>query len=263
MGERINMDRTLGRTDLTIAPIAFGAFKIGRNQGIKYERNYELPDDQATSDLLNGVIDAGITLIDTAPAYGLSEQRIGSHLGRRRSDFVLSTKVGETFQGEESTHRFDAESVEQSISESLNRLQTDQLDLVHVHSDGSDLSILESGETVSALNRCRDRGQIRFLGFSGKTAEGNLQAVRSGDFDVVMVEYHPLDASQAPVIDAAAEIGVGVLIKKGLASGRLRPAEAIPFCLDHPGVSSVIVGSLQLQHILDDLNIARQALATG
>ena len=261
MGDRIDMDRILGRTGLTIAPIAFGAFKIGRNQGIKYERGYALPDDDATSNLLNGVVDAGITLVDTAPAYGLSEERIGRHLGDRRDEIVLSTKVGESFERDASTYGFDADSVHASIARSLERLQTDCLDLVHVHSDGSDQAILDDGSTVSALKEAQDRGEIRFLGFSGKTTKGNLQAVRSGDFDVIMVEYHPLDASQAPVIDAAAENGVGVLIKKGLASGRLSPSEAIPFCLDHPGVTSVVVGSLELAHLEDDLAIAYAALS--
>ena len=262
MGDRNDMDRPLGRTGLNVAPIAFGAFKIGRNQGIKYEREYALPDEEATAKLLNGLVDSGITLIDTAPAYGLSEERIGRHLAERRAEIVLSTKVGESFEDGASIHGFDGDSVRASIDRSLQRLQTDALDLVHVHSDGSDQAILDGGETVAALKAARDRGEIRFLGFSGKTVAGNLQAVHSGDFDVVMVEYHPLDASQGPVIDAAAEMGVGVLVKKGLASGRLRPSEAIPFCLDHPGVTSVVIGSLELAHVLDDLAIAKAALAS-
>ena len=62
--------RRLGRTGLNVSPIGFGAFKIGRNEQIKYPKGYELPDDDSTDALLNGVLDLGVNLIDTAPAYG-------------------------------------------------------------------------------------------------------------------------------------------------------------------------------------------------
>src|SRR5207244_10288648 len=72
--------RALGKTGLKVTPISFGAFKIGSNEKTKYEQNYPLPSEEETSRLLNGVLDLGINLIDTAPAYGLSEQRIGRHI---------------------------------------------------------------------------------------------------------------------------------------------------------------------------------------
>ncbi|MCH2161326.1 MAG: aldo/keto reductase [Phycisphaerales bacterium] len=256
------MDRTLGRTGLRISPIAFGAFKIGRNLKTKYAESYDLPDDHATEVLLNGVLDAGVNLIDTAPAYGSSEVRIGTHLSHRRDEYTLCTKVGETFEGNASTHRFDEASVDLSITQSLRNLRTDRIDLVQVHSDGSDMDILNSGDPLRALQKRRDQGDIRFMGFSGKTPEGNLRAVQGGQFDVVMVEYHPLDTSQFQVIEAAAIAGVGVLVKKGLASGRLAPTEAIPFCLTPPGVGSMVVGTLDLGHLKDNLLIAQNATST-
>ena len=76
--------RRLGRTGRHVSPIGFGAFKIGRNQGIKYASAYDLPDETAVAALLEGVLDLGINLIDTAPAYGLSEERIGRALGNDR-----------------------------------------------------------------------------------------------------------------------------------------------------------------------------------
>src|SRR5690348_3747969 len=90
--------RTLGKTGLSVSPIAFGAFKIGRNEKIKYAQGYPLPTEEETARLLNGLLDLGINLIDTAPAYGLSEERIGRHISRRRGEFILSTKFGETFE---------------------------------------------------------------------------------------------------------------------------------------------------------------------
>ncbi|TXT24440.1 MAG: aldo/keto reductase, partial [Planctomycetota bacterium] len=94
--------RPLGKTELLVSPLGFGAFKIGRNEKVKYPQPYDLPDDTAVERLLNGVLDAGINLIDTAPAYGISEERIGKFLSQRRGEFVLSTKVGERFTNGES-----------------------------------------------------------------------------------------------------------------------------------------------------------------
>src|SRR5687768_4809484 len=98
--------RILGKTGRLVSPIGFGAFKIGRNQGIKYPSGYALPDDVAVERLLNGVLDLGINLIDTAPAYGISEQRIGQFLSHRRNEFTLSTKVGETFEDGHSRYEY-------------------------------------------------------------------------------------------------------------------------------------------------------------
>src|SRR5262245_28620985 len=110
--------RVLGRSGVRISPLGFGAFKIGRNQGIKYPSGYDLPDESTVSRLLNEVLDLGITYIDTAPAYGLSEERIGRAIGHRRSEFVLSTKVGETFSDGKSTFDFSANGVRDSVTRS-------------------------------------------------------------------------------------------------------------------------------------------------
>ena len=254
------MDRTLGHTGLKVAPVAFGAFKIGRNQKVKYQDGYELPSEAQTEELLNGVIDSGINLIDTAPAYGSSEERIGRHLARRRDELVLSSKIGETFDEGQSTYRFDRASTTDSIARSLNRLQTDHLDIAFVHSDGRDTEIIESTDALSTLVEHKQKGDIRFIGFSGKTVAGHLMAINSGVVDVLMVEYHSMDESQGPVIQAAEAAGIGVLVKKGLAAGRLDPHSAIPFCLEQPAVASVVIGSLQLSHLKDNLRIAKAAI---
>ena len=96
MGKGADVERRpLGRTGLDVTPLGFGTFKIGRNEGIKYPDAYELPTDEGAAQLLNGVIDLGLNLIDTAPAYGSSESRIGAALAQRRDDYVLCSKAGE------------------------------------------------------------------------------------------------------------------------------------------------------------------------
>ncbi|HUQ73013.1 MAG TPA: aldo/keto reductase [Planctomycetaceae bacterium] len=252
--------RPLGRTALRVPPLGFGAFKIGRNQGIKYTTGYELPDDAAVSQLLNGVLDLGCTLIDTAPAYGLSEERIGRAIGHRRGEFILSTKVGETFDDGVSRYDFTRTGVERSLQRSLQRLQTDVLDLVFIHSNGDDLHVLSETDVVPVLHEWRDRGAIRAIGLSGKTVEGARAALSWAD--AVMVEYHLDDTSHAEVIAAAAAQGIGVFVKKGLASGRLPAAEAIRFVVGTPGVSSLIVGGLSLDHFAANWQTATTADAT-
>lgn len=244
----------LRHTGSSICPIGFGAFKIGRNQGIKYPTGYDLPDEATVSRLLNGLLDAGIDLIDTAPAYGLSEERIGRAIAGRRNEFTLSTKVGETFENGESVYDFSAESVQASVERSLGRLQTDVLDMVFVHSDGRDIEIIEQTPVVETLLELKSRGLIRAIGFSGKTVDGARRALDWAD--VLMVEYHLDDRSHEDVISEAAGRGVGVLVKKGLAAGHLSAEEAIQFVLGNPYVDGLVIGGLNLDHIRTNIATA-------
>lgn len=255
MNQPLNMQpRPLGQTGLSVTPIGFGAFKIGRNVGIKYPRKYELPDDQAVGALLHGVLDLGINYLDTAPAYGSSEQRIGLALAHRRGEFVLSTKVGERFDAGRSSFDFTAPGIEQSVTQSLARLRTDVLDVVFLHSDGRDVEIMERTEAVVTLQRLRQRGLVRAIGLSGKTVAGARAALAWAD--VLMVEYNLEDRSHQSVIAEAAAAGVGVVVKKGLGSGRLPAEQSVRHVCGLPGVSSMVIGSLSLEHLRQDIAAA-------
>jgi aryl-alcohol dehydrogenase-like predicted oxidoreductase len=235
---------------VSVSPIGYGAFKIGRNRGIKYPSGYELPDERAVAALLDGILGLGINYIDTAPAYGLSEERLGRALAGRRGEVVLSTKVGETWGDGGSVHDFSAAAVTESVHRSLERLRTDVIDVVFIHSDGED----RRPEAVDALRALRERGLVRAIGLSGKTVEGAQAALAWAD--ALMVEYHMNDRSHAGVIAEAASRGVGVVVKKGLASGRLDPEQAVRFVLETPGVSSLVVGSLSVEHLAANVRVA-------
>ena len=251
--------RELGRTGLNLSPLGFGAFKIGRNQGTKYATSYELPDDASVSVLLNSILDLGCNVIDTAPAYGLSEQRIGATLSHRRSEFVLSTKVGETFENGKSTFDFSADSVRRSLERSLRLLKTDLLDIVFIHSNGDDRRILEETDTADILQEFRARGLIRAIGMSGKTVEGATLALTWAD--ALMVEYHLNDTSHDVLIEQARMKGVAVYVKKGLSSGALPASAAIPFILRNSGVTTLVVGGLSLDHFRENWAIASQSIS--
>src|SRR5690606_12911383 len=133
--------RRLGSTVLSVSELGYGTFKIGRNRQHRYAADYDLPGERDVEVLLNSALDLGITLIDTAPACGVAEERIGRAFGHRRDEFVLATKIGETFEAGVSHFDFSAAAVSVSIEASLRRLRTDRIDVVCVHSDGGDLAI--------------------------------------------------------------------------------------------------------------------------
>ncbi|MHC4415315.1 MAG: aldo/keto reductase [Planctomycetota bacterium] len=241
---------------MVVSPIGFGAFKIGRNRGIKYPHRYDLPSEDEVERLLSAVLDLGVTYIDTAPAYGFSEERIGRALPHRRDELVISTKVGETFADGRSTYDFSGQAVRDSVHGSLRKLRSDVIDLVFVHSPGDDLAILEHTDVVPTLCRLRSDGLVRAVGLSGKTVEGARSALRWAD--VIMVEYHLRDRSHAEVIAEASRLEVGVVVKKGLASGQLDPAEAIGFVLGTEGVGSLLIGSLDVEHVRRNVEVAKE-----
>ena len=242
--------RALGKTGLKVTPISFGAFKIGRNEKTKYEQSYPLPSEEETSRLLNGVLDLGINLIDTAPAYGLSEQRIGRHISSRRREFILATKVGETFEHGKSTYDFSARAIPQTFERSLTRLKTASVDFLLIHSDGREIA----AETIAAIQNLKKQGKTRFIGLSAKTVESAREALKWAD--ALMLEYHPRDKSHEEVIEKAGELGLAIFVKKPLASGQIPAREAIPFILKNPHVATLVIGGLNLEHIKQNLLLA-------
>jgi aryl-alcohol dehydrogenase-like predicted oxidoreductase len=242
-----------------VSVLGFGAFKIGRAVGVKYPTPYDLPDEDEAARVLGGVLDLGITLIDTAPAYGLSEERIGRHLAHRRSEFVLSTKVGERFEDGVSRYDFSPAAMRHSVETSLRRLRTDAVDLLLVHSDGNDEVALAAERVPDVMLALREEGLTRRIGFSGKTPEAAEAALAWAE--VLMVTYHAEDTTHTDVMRRAREAGVGVLVKKALASGHHPPATAIPLAVRHPAVDSVVVGGLNLDHLRTNAELAAAAAA--
>ena len=163
--------RDLGATGMRVSCLGLGTVKFGRNQGVKYPRGFDLPSDREISMLFDIAREAGINLIDTAPAYGSSEQRIGKLLPDR-DHWLLCGKVGEIFQDGRSRFDFGAAHVRASVEQSLRDLRTDRLDLVLIHSDGNDLDILANSDCLETLERMRDEGLLRATGMSSKTIEG-------------------------------------------------------------------------------------------
>ena len=128
-----------------------GHGQTGPRPGAEVSRGFVIPDPRSAANLLAQAKELGINLIDTAPAYGDSEQRLGQLLAGQRRDWLLCTKVGEEFNAGASSFDFSPEHTRASVQRSLRRLNTDVLDLVLVHSNGDDLHIINTMGTLEAL----------------------------------------------------------------------------------------------------------------
>lgn len=252
----------LGQTGIAVSPLGLGTVKFGRDQQVKYPWTFTIPDDQAVLSLLSLSQDLGINLLDTAPAYGNSEERLGQLL-ENRQDWVIVSKVGEAFIEGQSQFDFSAKTTRQTIETSLKKLNTDYLDVVLVHSDGQDNKIIEQEDVIETLQKLKEQGVIRAIGLSTKTTEGGLWTVEHTD--VVMATRNTSDHTDDLVLDRALELNKGVVIKKGLQSGHADKkaggqgiAHAIEYVFSHPAVNCLIAGTINPAHLKENARLIEQ-----
>lgn len=251
----------LGCSGLEIARVGLGTVKFGRNQGVKYPQPFELPTDREIQALLSHAETLGINLLDTAPAYGASEERLGKLLTPHRHSWVLCTKVGEEYVDGQSRFDFSKEAIQQSVERSLTRLKTDYLDIVLVHSDGDDVRLIKEMAVFETLAELKQKGMLRAYGMSTKTVDGGMLAVDHSD--IVMVTHNLLYTEEQSVIAYAEQKQKGVLIKKAFASGHLEKMQvadpvmaSMKFIFAEKGVSAVITGTLNKAHLEHNVRCA-------
>jgi aryl-alcohol dehydrogenase-like predicted oxidoreductase len=276
--------RTLGRTGLEVSLLGYGAMELRGPP-----RSPDLSDAQA-GQLLNTLLDAGVTLIDTSISYGRSEELIGRHLGHRRDEYVLASKCG-CIPSSPMEHDFRRHNIRIGTEQSLRRLATDHLDLLQVHASPS-RSQLEIDGTVQTLLELRDEGKVRWIGMSG-TLPHLPDHIEMGVFDVFQIPFSALQREHEELIGLAADTGAGTLIRGGAARGApaddkawsvgpigLPDGEAarrwshseietlldgmdpfefvLRFSFNNPAVSSVIVGTSNIDHLRSNLAIAER-----
>lgn len=262
--------RPVAGTDIAIAPIGFGTVKLGRNQGVKYPSSFTIPDDQQAFELLNLAHDLGINLLDTAPAYGTSEERLGHLFAKHkglRNQWVICSKVGEEFENGESRFDFSPEHIRFSVERSLKRLNTDVIEMMLVHSNGDDVNIIEQSGCLEVLADLKKEGKILASGMSTKTVEGGILALKHSD--IAMVTYNLNEQSEKLVLDYAHEHNKGILIKKALASGHAclkgnDPVyDSMQLVFSHPAVSSAIVGTINPKHLRQNVETCARVLSNA
>lgn len=241
------VQRCLGKTGFAVGPIGLGTTKLGRNTDVKYPTSFDLPSDKQVEELLQTALDLGVNLIDTAPAYGESEQRLGAVIAGQRDRWLLCTKCGEQYENGRSFYDFSGQALSRSVERSLRRLKTDYVDLLLLHSDGRDLEIVGHGDAIETLMRLKTSGKARAIGISAKTAEGIAAAAPI--FDVIMAPFSQTDPALAEALKNTHDTGLGVLAIKGLFSGYLEAHSAIDFVLGQSFVDALIVGTINPSHL--------------
>ena len=253
--------RPYGSSGLQVSELGLGAGQLG---------DARLSEADA-ADLMAASVDAGVTLIDTAPSYGLSEQRIGRHLSARRRHVVISTKLG---YGVDGIPDWTGPCITAGVDQALRILRTDYLDIAHLHS--CPWTVLAQGEVVDALERVKQSGKVRAIAYSGENEDLDY-AVGMDRFDGFMAS---LNLFEQRVIDRILPriTNKGFIAKRpsanhpwrfdvqpvgdycepywqrwqamGLDSGGMDWGElAIRFALTIPGVSSAIVGTGRTAHL--------------
>ena len=286
--------RAFGRTNLQVGVLGLGAAEIG----------FENTADHTVDTLLGEALDAGLNVIDTAAMYSDSEEKIGRVLrGGRRNHFFLFTKCGRhlpprsSFAGflvraHRKLRRLSGEAdkyesldwhprvLEWNIEQSLVRLKTDRIDLIQLHSCSEET--LRQGEAIQVLQRARQAGKTRYIGYSGD-GQAALYAIRCGQFDALETSINIADQQAIDlIVPPACRSGMGVIAKRPIANGvwknNQRPGPshlhsywdrleelrydwlrdhgafetALRFTLSVPGVSTAIVGTKNLAHFRQD-----------
>jgi aryl-alcohol dehydrogenase-like predicted oxidoreductase len=253
--------RVLGRTNEKVSILGLGTAPVGEGpvgveDGIK---------------IFGEAIDRGVTYIDTARIYGNAEEILGHLIPARRDRLFIATKV--------STHA--AVEAERSLGESLRRLKTDHVDLLHIHSIGSKNieRVLAKDGALEYLLKQKEAGKIRFIGVSGHNRPPNfVRMLQTDQIDVVMCVMNYADRNiydfESKVLPEAKKRNVGCVamkvyagIKGGFPNHRrgyvgcaTEPAylpQALAYALDLPGVSVAVVGPYTVEQAVQNVEFTR------
>ena len=202
--------RRLGKTDMEVSILGFGGAEIGlEGPGASLS---------TVTRLLNAALDEGLNLIDTGECYGASEELIGRAVSGRRQDFYLFTKCGHPDGMPEEDWRPD--SLLRSIQRSLRRLRTDRLDLIQLHSCSEEE--LLKGTVIETLQRARERGYCRYIGYSGDSRAAYF-AAQCRAFDCLQTSISIADQEALDLaLPLAREQHLGVIAKRPLANAAWR-----------------------------------------
>ena len=291
--ERVVQERQLGQSELNVSVVGMGLWQAA---GTAWGEDY------ATNDVVRAIQaapDAGINLLDTAPAYGngASEELVGRAIAGRRDEFIVATKI--------STNQITREQVRESVETSLKRLQIETIDLIQIHWPNTTDAPYE--ETISAMLELKDEGKLRVLGVSNFRPEHLTECLETGRIDSLQPPYNLLWRHvETEILPFCREHEIGVITYSPLAQGLLtgkydhdnRPQDgtrprnllwhgeyfevglqvvdvlkqvaaahdascaqiALAWLLHQPGVTAVIAGAKRPQQVLDNAGAADIAL---
>ena len=217
--------RTLGRTGIKVSPYALGTLMFATAVGN--------PDPDDSIRVIHKALDAGINFVDTADAYGDSEEIVGRALKGRRDTVILATKVSRPMGADPNQQGASRRSIMTAVENSLRRLQTDHIDLYQIHrpDPGTDIE-----ETLSALSDLIRGGKVRAIGSSAMPASGIVEAQWAAErrglerFRTEQPPYSILNRGiESEVLPAAQRYGMGTLVwgplGQGMLTGRVRKGQ--------------------------------------
>ena len=173
--------RKLGKTNLDVSVLAFGASPLGNV--------FETIDEREGARSVHYAIDKGINFFDVAPFYGatLAEERLGKALDKKRHGIYLATKCGRYGLRD---FDFSYNRILQSIDESLQRLRTDYVDVFQLH----DIEFVDNqliiNEAIPAAMKAKEMGKTRFIGITGLPVRYLAHVARQVEVDTVLSWAH-------------------------------------------------------------------------
>jgi aryl-alcohol dehydrogenase-like predicted oxidoreductase len=286
----------LGRTGLRVSAIGLGTVELGLDYGVPVAGEHLRPPEEDAARLLNRALDLGVNFIDTARAYGASEEIIGRALKGRRNEYILATKLA-PIRDEGQSDQELGEEVKASVAQSLRMLRTDVIDLLQLHY--APVDVIRSGRVLAAAREAQRAGYLRFIGASTYGEEAPLAALAAsrrgspiGDgYDTLQVAYNLADRTlEEQVLPLAQAQDVGIIVRSVLLRGVLThryvllpdqlaelrsaiaqlsrladsegcslPEVAYRFVLAHPSVATALVGTART----DELEAAQVFASAG
>ncbi len=209
--------RKLGNSELNISEISFGCMSLDSQ-------------DQHSERLIHKAIEYGVNFFDTADLYDFGENEIllGNALKSNRKDVIIGTKVGNQWREDKSDWDWNPSKsyILKSVDESLGRLQTDYIDLYHLHGGTIDDPI---DETIDAFETLKQQGKIRYYGISSIRPNVIREYIERSNISSVMMQYSLLDRRpEEECLNLLKKNNIGVLTRGTLAKGLLagKPAKA-------------------------------------
>lgn len=233
MNNSLNRDKKFPTiNNIPVFPISLGGAGIGSCSASVFFQG-PISEKQAIETILFA-LENGINLIDTSPFYGDSEKKIGISLKEygNRSSFILSTKVGThpIYKG------YSGENIRKSIDNSLKTLQTDYLDIVHIH-DPTDIDLentLKNGG-IDTLLRLKEEKVIHNIGLGVRSHNLHYQFISSGYADVILpyLDYNLLCTKADHLLDTAQQNNVFVMLGSALCMGLLSGKNPLDINIRH------------------------------
>ena len=206
--------RKLGRTDMTVSAISFGAWAIGGAWGTV--------DDERSMAALHAAVDAGVNFIDTADVYGdgRSERLVARLRRERKGDRIfVATKAGRRLP-QQAVEGYTRENLKAWVDRSLQNLEMEAIDLLQLHCPHP--KVYDRAEVFDILDNLVRAGKVRHYGVSVETVDEALRAVRHPKVESVQIIFNMFRRKPAEEFFAAArERRVGILARVPLASGLL------------------------------------------